>query len=137
MKEVRVEFGIEYQKIPQGWCLPPKYKFKADANVGIVGTYGISSNTNVYKSINVMVPDWAEESQKWRPGHLARVGYESNCGTDHLCFVVCKKPVEMVCDYFGEADQMQMIEQAIAGGLLFWYPTKTGEMESMEVFVAE
>lgn len=95
------------------------------------------------KCIKVSVPDWVNYESLFR---ITRPGYQSKCGNGDRCFVTYAHPIRKTIKVsvdeapystgnlsYDEIDAM--LDDAIAGGMLLWYPTESGDMESMPVQV--
>lgn len=139
MKKVLISFGTRIDKLPNETHEPSKCIISANANINICGGYGICAGgpCTVSKSLYVLVPDWVQTyCDKW--GYtLCRPGFISKSGTDCLCFVECKQTaISQETEYIGSIDQDALLDQAISSGLILWYPTENGTMESMKVEIA-
>lgn len=131
-----IEIGIESAAINNGHG-PRTYRFRANASVDIVGSYGISpvqigSARTPRAIIAVDLPEWVAESSKWH-WMMSRPGCKSKSGTDDLCFVVCKETAEMRCEFFGQLDGKALIQQALDSGVQFVYPEQDGSMKRLDI----
>lgn len=141
MKKVSVKVGVCRDAIRNQWGVVG-HTITANTIVNIVGSYGITSDGSMShwdRSIEVLVPDWVQPSQKWS-WSMSRPGYKSNSGTDGLCFVTCKNPVQIsvLDDEHKEHDMPDvLIQKAIDGGFQFHFPIEDGSMGVMDVEMAK
>ena len=141
MKKVSVKVGARRDDIRDQWGVVG-HRISANTIVNIVGSYGLSSDGNMShweRQVDVLVPEWVQPSQKWS-WNMSRHGYKSNSGSDNLCFVTCKNPVQVDTIDAGHAKQDMpdvLIQKAIDGGFQFHFPIEDGSMGVMDVEIAK
>lgn len=139
MKPITVQVGLEWRDIWRGGSGAGNTR-TADVIENRCGKYGICGGPiemyHLYRNVTVLVPDWVEPEAGgvWWPHPMTRPGHESTGGTGNLCFVTCRTRAESVYmygdKYSDHEDNEALVQRAIDGGLVFWYP-EHGKMLSM------
>lgn len=118
-------------------ALPPTFRAAADVSTS-VASYGFNAGSSMHRfaAVTVEVPEWVSESETYS-GAIGKTGFKGNAGTGDLCFVVCAKTAEREAAFYGQIDAREMLDEAIASGMVLIHPNAQGEMERLSVPVVE